>query len=528
MKSLKELNFDELTVEQKIGLVTVSSVRKKEDFEFTLELIKKRAVGAVWIYPYSDYNHEESMKAMRMAADYPIIFIADAEAGMGEHTIGRQNALGIADSEELAYTFGKITAIEARRCGINVVCNPILDMADGNCACGTNIRAIGNNKEKVAKIAAAEAKGMHDGGVLTVGKHYPGSGTEEYIDSHMAETGSDATLEELLDYNLYPYKYLIDRGLLDGVMTRHTRFYKIDDYYPASLSKKVINIIREKLGFDGFCVTDALPMMGIVARFGTEKSKGMSIAAGNDLALVFGDPRREYEIMKKCYAEGVFTDEELDRAVKTVLYTQHKLMLLDESAVITEEDEANFRRINTDAIYERCDDGVSETISKDGKHLFAILTDLDVNCDALGKIAVDTITNHWYKPERIMEMLDNKFPNSRTYAIKEYPSRLDVAKLLDAATQYDDVVFVTYFNSAPYLGREMLSARIISIFDAMQKTNRISTVMHFGNPYVLEDLAHVSRIIIGPASENAAESAINVLVGEYPAKGVLTYDIKLK
>lgn len=528
MKEIKELKFEELTLEQKIGMVMVSSVRKKADFEFTLELIKKRCVGAVWVYPNSDYNSQESMKLMREAADYPVICMTDAEDGLGSHIIGKHNTLGLCGSEELAYTFGKITAIEARKRGVNVVCNPLLDMADGNCACGANIRGIGNDKETVARLAAAEARGMHDGGVLTVGKHYPGTGTNDYIDSHMAETGSDATVEELLDYNLYPYKYLIDRGLLDGVMTKHARFHKIDDYYPASLSKKVIDIIRERLGFEGFCVTDALPMMGIVARFGTEKPKGMCIAAGNDFALVFGDPRNEFEIMKRCFADGVFSEEELDRAVKVVLATQHKVMSLDSSAEITKEDEEKFSRLNTDSIYERCTDGVPAAISKDGRHLFAVLTDIDINCDETGKIAVDTVSRNWYKPEKIMGLLDEKFPNSRTYAIKEYPSRVDVANFLGIAAQYDDVVFITYFNSAPYLGREHFSPRIISIFDALQVTNTISTVVYFGNPYVLEDIAHVSRIIIGPASEIAAPSAINVLAGDYPAKGVLTYDVKFK
>lgn len=163
MKVINELKFEELTLEQKIGMVTVSSVRKKADFEFTLELIKKRCVGAVWVYPFSDYDSENSMRAMREAADYPVIFITDAESGMGEYTIGRHNALGMTNSEELAYTFGKITAIEARKKGVNIVCNPLLDMANCNCACGANIRSIGCDKEIVARIAAAEAKGMHDG-----------------------------------------------------------------------------------------------------------------------------------------------------------------------------------------------------------------------------------------------------------------------------------------------------------------------------------------------------------------------------
>ena len=41
MKEIKELKFEELTLEQKLGMVTVASIRTQEDFEYTLELVKK-------------------------------------------------------------------------------------------------------------------------------------------------------------------------------------------------------------------------------------------------------------------------------------------------------------------------------------------------------------------------------------------------------------------------------------------------------------------------------------------------------
>ena len=157
MKEIKELKFEELTLEQKLGMVTVASIRTQEDFEYTLELVKKRAIGAVWILPYQDYKRGESQRILKEAADYPLLFLADAESGMGSHLIGRQNAIGMTGSEELAYTFGKITAIEARRYGVNVVGNPILDMVSANAVCAATVRSIGGDKEKVAKLAAAIA-----------------------------------------------------------------------------------------------------------------------------------------------------------------------------------------------------------------------------------------------------------------------------------------------------------------------------------------------------------------------------------
>lgn len=524
---MNELKFEELSVRQKLGMVMVAAVRSKESFEFALELVKKRSLGAIWINPTWDYEREAAMRAFRAAADYPILFVTDAESGLGDHLIGRHNVLGCADSEELAYTFGKVTAIEARKMGVNLVCNPVLDMANGNYVCGANIRSLGNDKEKVARLAAAEARGLRDGGVLTLAKHYPGSSTTGYIDSHMAETGSDATLEELLDYNLYPYKYLIEHDLIDGVMVKHTRFYQIDDYYPASLSKKVTGIIRD-MGFDGLCMTDALNMMGVLARFGVEKVSGLAINGGNDLALPFENSRTDYEYLCNFYDEGLMDDELLDAAVKRVLAAQHKVLSLPQDAVITAEDEENFRRINADSVYARTDPGVPTGISKEGKHFFAILTPHDYGSGRNGEVPVDTLDKGWYRPKEIIAALQQEYPNSTFFAISEFPTPEQSWSLLQRSLGFDDVIFITYFQGGAYIGRERFTPRIISLLEAMQRTERISTVVYCGNPYVLEDLPHFSRVIIGTVSADGVQAALRVLAGEYPAKGTLTYDVRLK
>lgn len=524
---MRELRFEELSVRQKLGMVMVAAVRSKESFEFALELIKKRSLGAVWINPTWDYRPEEAMKAFRAAADYPILFVTDAESGLGTHTIGRHNVLGCLDSEELAYTFGKVTACEARKLGVNVVCDPVLDMADGNMVCGTNIRCISGDKHAVARIAAAEARGLHDGGVLTIAKHFPGTSTTGHIDSHMAETGSEATREELDDYNLYPYRYLIERGLIDGVMVKHTRFFEIDDYYPASLSKKVTAIARE-IGMDGVCMTDALNMMGVLARFDRDKVSGLAINGGNDLALPFENCKEDYEWLCRFYDEGRIDEEMLDAAVKRVLAAQHKVLSLPQDASVTEQDEADFARLNADSVYARTDDGVPVGLNREGRHFFAVLTPYDYGSDMNGEVPVDTLDKGWYRPKEIMGELVEKFPNSACFAISEFPSPEQSWSLLQKSLGYDDVVFITYFQGGAYIGRERFTPRIISLMEAMQRTERISTLVYFGNPYVLEDLPHFSRLIVGTVSTQGVQAGLRVLAGEYPAKGKMVYNVRLQ
>ena len=112
--------------------------------------------------------------------------------------------------------------------------------------------------------------------------------------------------------------------------------------------------------------------------------------------------------------------------------------------------------------------------------------------------------------------------------LKEYPIPWHVACALKKATEFDDVVFVTYMEGKPYMGKEEFSPRIISLMEALQITEKISTIIHFGNPYALENLPHIPRILIGSLSEKNTLTTLEVLAGDYPAKGVLTYDVKFK
>ncbi len=526
---MKELRLEELNTRQKLGMVMTAYVPKKpEQLEYVLDLIKNHSLGAVWVQPPRD-DLAEVMAKIKEAADYPILIICDAESGIGDYMVGKHNSIGCTGREDLAYIFGKATAVAARKMGFNVLCNPILDMVDGNSACGTNVRSLGNDKYKVTSLARAEAMGMHDGGVLTVAKHYPGPSPEGLeIDTHMAEETSTLTVEELLNYNLYPYTELIKEDLLDGMMTRHARFTSIDDVYPASLSQKVINIIREK-GFDGFAITDALCMMGVVAKFGKRDSIGLSIANGNDLSLPFhSDNEFSYNALCECYDEGMISDDRLDEAVSRILAAQKKTLTPPKYTSLTDEDNKLFDLINLDSVYAKAEDGMDIAISRDGKHYFAVLTETTLGLADVDTVDVDTFGNDWYHPLDIINRLKELFPNSTVEPITQFPSSGENCRVLEHSLDHEDVIFVTFFDSKAYRGTECFTSRILSLIKAMQITNRISTVVYFGNPYVLEDLPYIPRIIAGTVSAKNVMCALDVLAGNYPAKGVLTYDVKLR
>ena len=524
---MKELRFEELTVRQKLGLTFTAAIHRpansdtEADDAFVFEMIKNRALGAVWIQQ-KFANTEEQIAKVKAMADYPILIITDAESGIGDYIVGKHNAIGCAGTRKHAYAFGKAVGVTARKMGYNVVCDPVVDMIDGS------QRSLGTNKYKVADLAVAIAQGMHDGGVLSVAKHFPSGSNENEVDSHMAESVSGDSKEHLIDYTLYPYLKMNEAGLLDGIMTQHRRFYNIDPEYPATLSKKVLDIIREQ-GYNGFITTDALSMMGIRAKFGDVEAKALAVNAGVDLLLPYSQENKlRFEEYCEAYDKGLISDEALDEAVKHVLAAQHKVTLLPQDTELTEEDIQDFKSINKDGVYTRIDAGTPHTISREGKHFFTVLAEQKTDIAPGGKVDVDTFSGGWHSPARIIKKINELFPNAEIRVIHEFPAQGEMMRLLDASLGYGEHVFITFTEALAYVGKERLTHRVVNLFNAMQLTDRISTVIHLGNPHVLEELPHVRRVIFGGHSPESIDTCLEVLAGEYSAKGVPTYDFTLK
>ena len=527
---MQALELSQLSTKQKLGLATNFCLRRYEQLDYALELIREHSLGSIWIYQLK--NHDEVIAKLNETADYPILIMTDAESGFIPNRIGGQYALSVTDDEECAYAFGKTVGTDARRLGYNMVCNPLLDMNMTNCVCNGTMRSMGGDKYKVAKMAAAQIRGMHDAGVLCCAKHYPGHTAifdkDSDIDGHMGNRPpAKDTAEMLLDYNLYPYFALDKEGILDAIMVGHAWFENVDPDYPACLSKKLLGLFRDR-GFDGLGVTDALNMMGTVAKFGKSNTIGMAIEAGNDIALAFHDDNRfSFNAMHECYEKGLVSDEALDTAVRRIIDVQKKLLAMQPHE-LTEKDKENFKKINDNSVYVKLDEGVSPAISRDGKHYFAILTEHPMDIEEHEGEEIGTMDRNWYRPRELARYLSKLFPNSTIGSISQYPSWNENYNVLENSLDHEDVIFVTFFAGFCYLGDECFTSRILSLMKAMQTTDRISTIVHAGNPFVIEDVPHMPRLIFATASHGSSMRALDVLAGLAEPTGKEVYDVKLK
>jgi beta-N-acetylhexosaminidase len=173
-----------------------------------------------------------------------------------------------------------------REAGINWNLAPVVDVAVNplNPAVVTLGRTFSSDPQQVIAQARAFIQGMHEAGVLTSLKHFPGHGSSR-TDSHHGFV--DVTETADLKVELEPYRVLIKEKLADSVMTAHVFNRGIDFFHPATLSRYTIGrYLRGKLGYKGLVVSDDLLMGAIRQRYGLEEASVLALQATVDVLLI--------------------------------------------------------------------------------------------------------------------------------------------------------------------------------------------------------------------------------------------------
>lgn len=534
MKELKNLKLEELTTEQKIGMMLCARnfyVVNEEDTEYVMEMIRNHSLGCIQV----PYDKPFIMEKVKEAADYPIIIVTDMEMGcpMSDLPPVPMMTLAACNQPKHYRAFARALVADAKKLGFNGLWSPVIDVltCDGPAKV---YRTFSDDPQFVARAAEHISEVFANNHFMSCGKHYPGEGKWKgqdamSIDTHMANVASNTPMEEIVENGFVPYLHLMDKGLLPSIMVGHVVHKGIDPELPSSLSKKVLDLIRDR-GFDGVCFTDSFAMMAILQMYGEEKLYGMAAAAGNDIILpnYRSTTRSAYENLLQNYKDGAFSEERLNEAVRRVLALQAFLGAEPENPdPFTEEDRKTYYDIAKDCITAITDEGVDAALPADNKdRLFVIIG--DEKQVAMGSLTAETMTRDWYHPEDIEKKIHEEFPEAEVVWLPEYPNHKDNEKVLLAAARHKEVVFMTYCNTRPYLGTDCMTRRVESVINALIMSGKVSAVVHFGNPFAQKYIDHVPRRIFGYMMPESQLHAVEVLSGKLPAPGKLPYHVEFQ
>ncbi len=328
--------LSEMTLEEKIGHLFLA--RNPKTKEEGLALIAEKHIGGI-IFFARDFKGSTPEKFRELISLYsafshiPLLTAVDEEGG-DVCRVSNYNAFRDEKFKSPAelYSEGGMDKILSDcdeksqfllSLGLNFNLAPVADISVNEKDFIFH-RALGLGRDETAEYAAALVRRMNENGILSAIKHFPGYGNNE--DTHTGIAYDSRSLEHLRENDLVPFKKAIESGA-PVVMVSHNVITALDAEYPASLSEKAYELLREELGFEGVIMTDDLSMGAIGDFCDSGEAAVLAIEAGADL-LCCSDIETQYAALKSAVESGRITIERIEESVMRLLKMKLKFSIM--------------------------------------------------------------------------------------------------------------------------------------------------------------------------------------------------------
>ncbi len=235
-------------------------------------------------------------------------------------------ALGAINDVDLVERYGREVARECRELGIQVNFAPVLDVNFDPTNPVIGYRSFGESPQLVADLGSAYCVGLEGGGVMSVGKHFPGHG-DTNIDSHHALPSVNHSVKQLREVDFVPFVSAYNAGM-SGIMVGHLRVNALDSTgTPASLSHRITtDWLRDSLEMTDMLVfTDALAMKG--ATNAKENNCVSALRAGADVLLGSAAPAADIQAVVDAVKAGKIKQADIDSSCMKILEYKYRLGL---------------------------------------------------------------------------------------------------------------------------------------------------------------------------------------------------------
>lgn len=327
--------YQTLNTSERFGqLLMVRANQKPNKYIKSIDqYIKDYNIGGICFFAGHPSEQLQQTKDWQSMAKTPLLIGIDGEWGLGmrlKETISYpfQMTLGSVANDSLIYEMGYQIGLECKRMGIHMNFAPVVDVNNNPNNPVINSRSFGDQPENVAKKATMYMKGLQDAGIIATAKHFPGHG-DTGSDSHYTLPVVSHDKARLDSVELFPYYELIENGL-GGIMVAHlfVPAYETEENVASTLSKNIITgLLREKMGFDGLIVTDALDMKGVTKYFPPGEIEVRALLAGNDILLLPENIPTAIKGLTEALSTGRVSDSLLEAKCKKILSYKYDLGL---------------------------------------------------------------------------------------------------------------------------------------------------------------------------------------------------------
>lgn len=524
MKSIDiEKLIDSLSVDEMIGQLMCFDLGDKSDEEIE-HLVKDYGVGSFFVANVSPERVKRATEIINENLKVPALIAADIECGpghvfKGETKVTNPMSWGAADDADLVRRVHHSIAKRCRELGVHWSFSPISDINYNPDNPVTNVRAVSDNPERVARICAAAVEGLQEDGLVMAGcKHFPGDGVDDR-NQHFCTTVNSLGQKEWMETFGAVYKELFKRGA-ESVMVGHIALPSYDEkvndwvgFPPGILSHNLITkLLKGTLGFEGCVVSDALCMVGACSVVPQERLPVEFILAGGDMLLF---PTTEYvDSIRAAVKSGEISEERLRDAVYRVLRLKvHARLFEDQDEVLKSASPCEDLEVLTKELAEK-----SITLVRNYGDIFPL------NIKKSAKILVLNIKQNKEPEGRFyscdLDTVEEEL-KARGYEVESYTNgnRGDFSERLH---EYDLVLINCKMSSQDYgSGYLRIGWEHIAPFwrGAVLQHPRV-VFTSFGDPYKIHDFPYVKTYINAYSFSEATQRAfVRAIFGEIPFAG---------
>ncbi|WP_127844960.1 glycoside hydrolase family 3 N-terminal domain-containing protein [Psychroflexus aestuariivivens] len=513
--------FKEMTLDEKIGqlfMIDVFSNKSESEINQLKKTIKKYKLGGVIFSKGGPQRQAKITNEIQKNAKIPLLIGMDAEWGLAMRldstfTFPWNMTLGAIQDTSIVKEVGFQIGKHNKRLGVHINFAPVVDINTNpeNPIIGN--RSFGETKEIVSRNALAFMNGMHEAGILSNAKHFPGHGDTSQ-DSHKTLPTIDFTEERIRSVELSPFKKLIDAGV-SSVMVAHLNVPSLDPKmnFPSSLSKTIVSdLLKSELNFDGLVITDALNMKGVSNFDEAGEVDVQALKAGSDILLISEDIPKAIQKIKQALKDGEISEQRLASSVKKILYAKYKVGLNNFKPVETENLIEDLNKTENHALCQKAIKNAVTLIKNDIGIL--PISDLAYQKTAYLKLGDDS-------GEEFFKML-NRF----TKVERIQSSNLDDIK---SELKNFDRVIIGYHKSdeSPWASYKF-SEQEIHWIDEISKNNK-TILVNFTRPYSLLDLKsfiNIDGIIQAYQNSKITQGVVaQQIFGALPVNGKLPVSI---
>ena len=466
-------------------------------------IVNKEQIGGLILMQDDAAKEINLVNEFQQKSKTPMMIGMDAEWGLYQriataHKYPWAMTLGAIQDKDLIEKMSAKIAEDCHRMGINWDFAPVVDVNTNPNNPIIGNRSFGSEVKNVTKSALAYSNGLQNNNILAAIKHFPGHG-DTSTDSHLDLPVVSHKIDRLNEVEIAPFKALMNKNI-GGVMVAHLYVPALEPAkgIPASVSKNIVTgLLKEKLGYKGLIITDALNMGAVANKYKPGELDALAFKAGNDIMLFSQGVAEGKRLIQKAIDNGEIPQARVEESVKKILLTKYFLGL-------NQYTPKNPQNINSDL------NNASHT---------AIVQEMYANALTLIK-----------DEKKLLPLKENTYyipleeASYQTFAY-QMGSLVTVKKLNEIKTiPAGSTVLVGFHrdNSTAYKPFKISAESKKILAELAKKHNIILNV--FGSPYALKDidLSKISTVLVSyENNEDSMTATANALKGNTKIHGKL-------